>query len=139
MSKTQSVIAHVSVESELYAISTGFCRRTLHTFLLNGRRGFSNNVTLEIKTDSSSAGSMAKQCGTALKTRRIQLRYLCMQDLVQSGILKIIMISGDTNPFRCLTNSTSRHAEETSSTHWNCCFDSMSDIPVFFNLPRIQQ
>ena len=65
--------------------------------------GLSNNVTSEIQTDSPSAQSIAKQYGTSRKTRHIQLRYLFMQDLIQSGILKITNISGATNTEDVLT------------------------------------
>ena len=60
--------------------------------------GLSNNVTSEIQTDFSSARSIAKQYGTSRKTRHIQLRYLFMQDLVQSGTLQIYKLAGETHP-----------------------------------------
>ena len=59
--------------------------------------------SLNFETDSSSAKSIAKQYGTSRKTGHIQLRYLFMQDLVQSGILNITQIPGESNPSDMLT------------------------------------
>ena len=103
ISKTQSVIAQSSTESELYAIGSEVAEG-LHNLSFLTEARLSKNVTLEIQTDSSSAKSIAKQYGTSRKTRHIKLRYLFMQDLVQSGIPKITKISGDANPLNIWTN-----------------------------------
>ena len=102
ISRTQSVTAQSSAESELYAIGSGVTEG-LHVRLFLLEAGLVRNATLEIQTDSSSAKSIAKQYGTSRKTRHIQLRYLLMQDLVRTGILKITKINGEQNPADAFT------------------------------------
>ena len=97
ISRTQSVTAQSSAESELYAIGSGLAEGLhVRSFLLEA--GLVRNVTLEVQIDSSSAKSIAKQYGTSRKTRRIKLRYLFMRDLVRTGILKITKVDGERNP-----------------------------------------
>ena len=73
ISRTQSVIAQSSAESELYASGSGVSEGLrVRSFLLEA--GLVRNVTLEIQTDSSNAKSIAKQYGTSRKTGDIQLR-----------------------------------------------------------------
>ena len=66
ISKTQSVIAQSSTDSDLYAIGSGVAEG-LHICESLMEAGLANNVTLEIQTDSSSAKSIAKQYGTSRK------------------------------------------------------------------------
>ena len=57
----------------------------------------------EIFTDSSAAKSIAMSFGTSRKTRHIQLKYLFMQDLIRSNIVKLKKVPGDLNPADVLT------------------------------------
>ena len=60
------------------------------------------NVTLH--TDSSAGKSMASRHGLSKKTKHIHLRFLFMQDLILSGLIKIKKVLGTLNPADVFTN-----------------------------------
>ena len=79
--------------SELYAIGPGVAEG-FHVRAFVIEAGLAHNVALQIQTYYSSTKHIAKQNGTARKTRHIQLRKLYMPDIVKIGIIKITQISG---------------------------------------------
>ena len=98
-SRTQAVVALSSVssaESELYAIGTG-AQEGLHiaNFI---REATTTKVNIRIHTDSTSGKSIATRIGSSKKAKHIDLKYLFIQQLVQSGILSIHKISTHDNP-----------------------------------------
>merc|ERR1712115_665572 len=90
-SKTQSVVALSSAESELYGIGLGVAE-SLHarSFLLEAN--LASSVNIELYTDSSAAKSIANAFGTSKRIRHIDLKYLYVQDLVHVGVVKLLKI-----------------------------------------------
>lgn len=60
-------------------------------------------VNIRIHTDSTSGKSIATRIGSSKKAKHIDLKYLFIQQLVQSGILSIHKISTHDNPADILT------------------------------------
>ena len=83
----QAVVALSSAESELYAIGTG-AQEGLHiaNFI---KEATTTKVNIRIHTDSTSGKSVATRIGSSKKAKHIDLKYLFIQQLVQSGILSI--------------------------------------------------
>ena len=100
-SRTQAVIALSSAESELYAIGAG-AQEGLHiaNFI---KEATTTKVNTRIHTDSTSGKSIATRIDSSKKAKRIDLKYLFIQQLVQSGILSIHKISTHDNPADILT------------------------------------
>ena len=100
-SRTQAVVALSSAESELYALGTG-AQEGLHiaNFI---KEATTTKVNIRIHTDSTSGKSTATRIGSPKKAKRIDLKYLFIQQLVQSGILSIHKISAHDNPADILT------------------------------------
>ena len=100
-SRTQAVVALSSAESELYAIGTG-AQEGLHiaNFI---KEATTTKVNIRIHTDSTSGKSIATRIGSSKKAKHIDLKYLFIQQLVQSGILSIHKISTHDNPADILT------------------------------------
>ena len=100
-SRTQAVVALSSAESELYAIGTG-AQEGLHiaNFI---KEATTTKVNIRIHTDSTSGKSIATRIGSSKKAKHIDLKYLFIQQLVQSGVLSIHKISTHDNPADILT------------------------------------
>ena len=101
-SRTQSVVALSSAEAEFYAIGTG-CQEAL--FIRNFiKEAFQHNkLNIRIHTDSSAGKSMASRQGVSKKAKRIELKFMFIQNLVQAGIITIHKIPGKDNPADILT------------------------------------
>ena len=98
---TSSGRALSSAESELYAIGTG-AQEGLHiaNFI---KEATTTKVNIRIHTDSTSGKSIATRIGSSKKAKHIDLKYLFIQQLVQSGIPSIHKISTHDNPADILT------------------------------------
>ena len=85
----------------LYAIGTG-AQEGLHiaNFI---KEATTTKVNIRIHTDSTSGKSIATRIGSSKKAKHIDLKYLFIQQLVQSGILSIHKISTHDNPADILT------------------------------------
>ena len=87
-SRTQSVVALSSAESELYAIGTG-ATEALHVKNFLQEATSSIKITARIHTDSTSGKSIATRIGSSKKAKHIELKHLFIQQLVHNGILSI--------------------------------------------------
>ena len=101
-SRTQATVALSSGEAELYAIGLGV-QEALFVKSLLMESGLAKGVNLTCHTDSTSGKSMATRYGLGKKTKHIELRYLYMQELVNSGALKISKIGTHSNHSDLLT------------------------------------
>ena len=103
-SRTQAVVALSSAESELYAIGTG-AQEGLHiaNFIKEATTTKTTKVNIRIHTDSTSGKSIATRIVSSKKAKHIDLKYIFIQQLVQSGILSIHKISTQDNPADILT------------------------------------
>ena len=73
-----------SGEAELYAIGSGVADSLFVRSLVMESRLFSK-ANICVFTDSTAGKSMAGRFGTSRKTKHVELRYLYVQELVQSG------------------------------------------------------
>ena len=87
-SRTQSVVALSSAESELYAIGTA-AQESLHAmnFIKEAIPGARINV--RIHTDSTSGKSIATRIGSSKKAKHIDLKYLRMASSGLWGVFSI--------------------------------------------------
>ena len=81
------------------AVSEGLCLRNLME-----EAGISEGPALiRLYTDSSAAKLLLSRCGPGRKPRRIQMRCLYIQDLIQDSQVKISKISTEANMADILT------------------------------------
>ena len=100
--RTQSTLALSSGEAELYAIGQGVSEALfLRSMLLEAK--LAKKVNVIAHTDSTAGKSMATRFGTGKKTKRVELRFLYVQNLVQMGLLKMAKIDGARNPADLIT------------------------------------
>eukprot|EP00438_Fugacium_kawagutii_P015070 Skav200437 [mRNA] locus=scaffold578:110121:111629:- [translate_table: standard] len=104
-SRTQSVVALSSAESELYAIGTG-ATESLHAMNFIIEAMPTMKVNIRIYTDSTSGKSMATRIGSSKKAKHIDLKYLFIQQLVHNGILSIHKVHTTANTADILTKYT---------------------------------
>ena len=126
LSRTQQTLALSSGKAELYAVGTS--RREslrIRNFVLE--TGFAKTCPILVHTDSSAAKPMATRFGTARRTRHIDLIFLYLQRLVNSGTIRIVKIPGDQNTSDVLTtyvaaDTLRRHLEKLglAYAHENC-------------------
>ena len=64
----------------------------LRSMLLEAK--LAKKVNVIAHTDSTAGKSMATRFGTGMKTKHVELRFLCVQNLVQMGLLKMPKIDG---------------------------------------------
>ena len=111
-SKTQQVIATSSAEAELYALSSTVADaihlKQLITEIENniGVATFDldkHQPNIVLSCDSSSATSLVQKMGINKRTKHIQLRFLWIQDLHQSGHLLLRRVSTENNPADAFT------------------------------------
>ena len=105
-SRTQSVVALSSAESEFYAIGTG-ATEALHLKNFLGEI-LHNKISLKIHTDSTSGKSMATRIGVSKRAKHIELKYMFIQHLIHDGILSIHKINTKHNPSDILTKYVQR-------------------------------
>ena len=75
-------LAVCSGEAELYAIGGGVAEFLFVRSLVTESRLFQKD-NICVFTDSTAGKSMAGRFGTSRKTKRVELRYLYVQELVQ--------------------------------------------------------
>ena len=114
-SRTQATVALSSGEAELYAIGLGV-QEALFVKSILLEAGLAKTINLTCYTDSTAGKSMATRYGLGKKTKHIELRYLYMQDLVSTGILKLAKVDTNLNCSDLLTKYlnaevTSRHTD----------------------------
>ena len=101
-SRTQATVALSSGEAELYAIGQGTSEALfLKSLILEAE--FAKKVNMIVYTDSTAGRSIATRFGAGKKTKHVELRYLYMQDLVQTGVLIVRKVSTHLNPADVLT------------------------------------
>ena len=125
-SRTQATVALSSAESELYAIGTGATESLHLVHFLKETFGNSIKITLQICTDSTAGKSIATRIGSSKKAKHIELKYLFIQQLVQSNILQICKIRTDEN--RAALNKMLKQILETKlhlfgASHAHRCSD----------------
>ena len=62
-----------------------------------------NQVIINLQTASSAAKSLVSRSGPGRKTRHIQMKCLCFQDLIQDGQVKIFKVKTENNVVYILT------------------------------------
>ena len=111
--RTQATVALSSGEAELYAIGLGIQEALFVKSLLLEAK-LAKGVNLTCYTDSTAGKSMATRYGLGKKTKHIELRYLYMQELVNSGALRLSKIDTKLNQSDLLTKYLSA---ETTQLH----------------------
>ena len=98
-SKTQHSVALSSAESELYGICSAVTE-AMHLSNVITEAGLSgdDSVTMYIYSDSQSAIAITLRSGPGKKSKHIQIRYLFVQDMVQSKQVLIRKVHTDDNP-----------------------------------------
>ena len=105
-SRTQATVALSSGEAELYTIGQGVNEALfLKNLILEAE--FARKVRIEAYTDSTAGKSMAIRFGSGKRTKHVELRYLYMQNLVQSGLLQVKKVNTKFNPADLLTKYAS--------------------------------
>ena len=123
-SRTQATVALSSGEAELYAIGLAVQEALfVRTLILEAQ--LCKSVNLTVHTDSTAAKSMATRYGLGKKTKHIELRYLYMQDLITSGMLKLAKIGTHENVSDLLTKYLSAEVTFKHTTALGC-FDPNS-------------
>ena len=87
-SRTQRTIAQSSGEAELYAIGQG-TSEALYIRNLITEAKLAKSININIHTDSTAGKSVATRFGTSIKTKRAELRFLHVQELVGKGLIKL--------------------------------------------------
>ena len=101
-SRTQATVALSSGEAELYAIGSGTADALFIKSLLEESAIF-QRANLCVFTDSNVGKSIASRFGASRKTKHVELRFLYVQELVSSGMVRIKKILGTLNPADILT------------------------------------
>ena len=100
--RTQGTLALSSGKAELYAIGQGVSEALfVRSMLLESK--LAKKVNVIAHTDSTVGKSMATRFGTGKKTKHVELRFLCVQNLVQMGLLRMAKIDGTRNPADLMT------------------------------------
>ena len=101
-SRTQATVALSSGEAELYAIGSGTADALFVRSLVEESKLF-QKANLCIFTDSNVGKSIASRFGASRKTKHVELRYLYVQELVASGMVRVKKVLGTLNPADILT------------------------------------
>ena len=101
-SRTQATVPLSSGEAELCAIGAVTSDALFVRSLLLESRLF-EKANLTVHADLSAGKSVAGRIGTSRKTKHVELCHLYMQELVQSGLLKLGKVLGALNPADILT------------------------------------
>ena len=96
-SRTQATVALSSGEAELYAIGSGTADALFVRSLVEESKLF-QKANLCVFTDSNVGKSIASRFGASRKTKHVELRYLYVQELVTSGMVRIKKVLGTLNP-----------------------------------------
>ena len=106
-SNKQGSIALSSGEAEFYAAGKAAVEA------IGGRSLLADlgwDVDLEVRLDASAAQAIASRQGLG-KVRHVEVRYLWLQEIVRSGLVKLVKIKGSVNPADALTKAMA--ADET--------------------------
>ena len=101
-SRTQATVALSSGEAELYAIGSGVADALFVRSLLEESRLF-GKTNIFVSTDSAVGKSIVSRFGASRKTKHVQLRFLYMQELVTTGLVRMKKVLGTLNPADILT------------------------------------
>ena len=101
-SRTQATVALSSGEAELYAIGSGTADALFIKSLVEESAIF-QRANLCVFTDSNVGKSIASRFGASRKTKHVELRFLYVQELISSGMVRIKKILGTLNPADILT------------------------------------
>ena len=92
--RTQGTLALSSGETELYAIGQGLPE----AFCSFGQARLAKKVSVIAHSDPTAGKATATRFGAGKKTKHVELRFLCVQNLAQMGLLKMAKIDGTRNP-----------------------------------------
>ena len=110
-SRTQATIALSSGEAELYAIGTGVAEALyVRNFLQETQ--LSPNIQVTVYTDSTTGKSIATRMGASKRTKHVQLRYLYMQDLAATNVVRIKKVHTLQNPADVCTKYVSAETQQ---------------------------
>ena len=110
-SRTQATIALSSGEAELYAIGTGVAEALyVRNFLQETQ--LSPNIQVTVYTDSTTGKSIATRMGASKRTEHVQLRYLYMQDLAATNVVRIKKVHTLQNPADVCTKYVSAETQQ---------------------------
>ena len=101
-SRTQATVALSSGEAELYAIGSGTADALFLKSLIEEAKLFPK-ANLCIWTDSNVGKSIVSRFGASRKTKHVELRFLYVQELVASGMVRVKKVLGTLNPADILT------------------------------------
>ena len=101
-SRTQATVALSSGEAELYAIGSGTADALFIKSLVEESAIF-QRANLCVFADSNVGKSIASRFGASRKTKHVELRFLYVQELISSGMVRIKKILGTLNPADILT------------------------------------
>eukprot|EP00971_Amphidinium_carterae_P008830 174222-Amphidinium_carterae.1 len=99
-SRTQATVAQSSAEAELYAL-TSAANDLIHLQSVIMELDISKSVEgikLHLHTVSASGKAMVSKLGMSKKSKHIELRYLHLQGLVESGVITVHKIGTFNNP-----------------------------------------
>ena len=101
-SRTQATVALSSGEAELYAIGSGIADALFVRSLVEESKLFQKS-NIFVSTDSNVGKSIVSRFGASRKTKHVHLRFLYMQELVVSGMVRMRKVLGTLNPADILT------------------------------------
>eukprot|EP00971_Amphidinium_carterae_P223684 4438370-Amphidinium_carterae.1 len=98
-SRTQATIAQSSAEAELYAL-TSAANDLFHlqSVIMLGMTKSVEGIKLHLHTDSASGKAMVSKLGMSKKPKHMGLRYIHLQDLVESRVITVHNIGTLNNP-----------------------------------------
>ena len=96
-SRTQAIVALSSGEAELYAIGSGTADALFIKSLVEESAIF-QRANLCVFTDSNVGKSIASRFGASRKTKHVELRFLYVQELISSGMVRIKKDPWDFEP-----------------------------------------
>ena len=96
-SRTQATITFSSAEAELHVINTG-ATEALHLRNLLMEIFNVQKVNIKIYKGSSSGKSMATRIGSSRKSKPIDLKHLCIQQLISHDIVRLNKNHANENP-----------------------------------------
>ena len=96
-SKTQHSVALSSAESELYAICSAVSEAIHLSNVITETEITEKSVTIHVHSDSQSAIAISARTGPGKKSKHIQIRFLFVQDMVQTGHVKLHKVHTGSN------------------------------------------
>ena len=93
----QATVALSSGEAELYANGSGIADALFVCSLVEESKLF-QKANIFVSTDSNVGQSIVSRFGASRKTKHVHLRFLYMQELVVSGMVRMRKVLGTLNP-----------------------------------------